>query len=256
MGFNLPPRLLGLLLGFIGFILTIVFFWILVDTLLFNASASRTEGEVVRIEWTEAQPNQSSVAHTVVKFKEGERAVEIRSGVGSSKPAFEVGDKVMVLYRPGKAEDGRIESFAEQYLPLIILFILGPVMLIIGTVLLFRGLGEDIAAAREILGQVDAKSLTRHQQALTTGTAVQARVTEVRIDQDTKVDGKSPWVIAAEYQDEGIGPKMTFKSEPIWFDPNQYYSVGDDVQVYYVAEAPSVYAVVLDRIPEGMGTNS
>jgi len=249
-GINLPPRLLGLVLGVVGIILTPVFVWVLVDTLIFRASAIHAEGEVTRIDWTEARANEASIAHTVVQIRDGERAVEIRSGVGSSSPTHAVGEKVVVLYPPGKPQEGRIDSFVENYLGLILSGVFGPALLVVGGMLFFRGLRQDIAEAREVLSQLDNVVLNRHQRALTEGTAVQAKVALVRPDEAVTVDGRHPWVIVAEHWDEAIGRKLTFASEPIWFDPKQYYTVGSDVKVCYLPEDPSVYAVVLDRIPD------
>ena len=68
----------------------------------------------------------------------------------------------------------------------------------------------------------------RRRLALTTGVSVKAKVTEVRIT-SFKVNGRHPWIIVAEHQDEELGRKLTFTSEYLWTDPTSYYPVSSTV---------------------------
>ena len=89
----------------------------------------------------------------------------------------------------------------------------------------------------------------RRRLALTTGISVKAKVTEVRIT-SFKVNGRHPWIIIAEHQDENLGCKLTFTSEYLWSDPTSYYPVNSTVTVFYLPQKPSIHAFVLDKIPE------
>jgi hypothetical protein len=89
----------------------------------------------------------------------------------------------------------------------------------------------------------------RRRLALTTGISVKAKVTEIRIT-SFKVNGRHPWIIVAEHQDEDLGRKLTFTSEYLWTDPTNYYPVSCSVTVFYLPQKPSIHAFVLDKIPE------
>jgi len=89
----------------------------------------------------------------------------------------------------------------------------------------------------------------RRRLALTTGISVEAKVAEVR-STSFKVNGRHPWIIVAEHQDEDLGRKLAFTSEYLWTDPTSYYPVSSTVTVFYLPQKPSIHAFVLDKIPE------
>jgi hypothetical protein len=91
----------------------------------FEAAAQRTEGTVVDLE-----PRRSSsggdVYRPIVEFacRDG-RTVRIAGGTASNPPAFRRGDRVGVLYRPGAPEEARLDRWADRWLGVILLGVLG-----------------------------------------------------------------------------------------------------------------------------------
>lgn len=227
-----PERLmkwLGLLFGAIGIGLVALGVWSLAETQRFLTGAQRAEGVVTRMEWS-----TRGTAYAFVQFHDGDRPVEIRSRTGSSPPAFSVGQKVTVLYQPGAAEQGVIENFWEQYLLAALSGLLGTVFAAVGGGFLL----------------VPALARRRRRLALTMGTPVQAKVIEVRLRRSTSSNGRHPWVIVAEYQDESLNRKLAFTSLSLWVNPEAQYQVGSAVTVYYLPDKPWIYAFELERLPE------
>lgn len=140
---------------------------------------------------------------------------------------------VWLLYQPGQGEQARIDSFPEQYLLPGIFGLLGLIFVFVAVLVLLL----PLLAKR------------RRRLALTTGISVKAIVTEVRMT-SFKVNGRHPWIIVAEHQDENLGRKLTFTSEHLWTDPTSYYPVSSSVTVFYLPHKPSIHAFVLDKIPE------
>ena len=160
--------------------------------------------------------------------------MSVRSQSDSAFATYSVGEKVTVLYQPGKADQARIENFFGQYSSAIISGLFGIIFGFVSGLILF----------------MSAQARRWRRLALATGKPVKAKVIEVRIDPSFRVNGRNPWVIVAEYQEENQGRKFVFTSEFLWINPESYYPVGSEVTVFYLPENPSTYALVLDKIPE------
>lgn len=73
------------------------------------------------------------------------------------------------------------------------------------------------------------------------GTPVKAKVTELRFDHSRSVNGKNPWVVVAEYQDDELTRRLVFTGQYLWSNPQADYPVGGDVTVSFLPQKPSVY---------------
>lgn len=110
-------RKMGWLFAAVAIILGSFSVWLLLDARQFSATASHVEGVVSRLEWNPRGPGETSAtAYAFIQFVDQDRTVEVRSRTASFPPAYSVGDKVVVLYQPGQAQQARIEVFWEQYL--------------------------------------------------------------------------------------------------------------------------------------------
>lgn len=114
--------------------------------------------------------------------------MEFRSQREAVSPIhFEVGEKVPVLFQPGKGEQARIQNFFEQYFLAILFGLMGTAFLVVsGAALIIPGRGWH-----------------RRQLILTAGVSVKAEVIEIRIDRSIR-SGQNSWIIVAEYQDEKL----------------------------------------------------
>ncbi|MGY0022808.1 DUF3592 domain-containing protein [Streptomyces sp. cg35] len=105
-------------------------------------SGKHAEGTVVHMEWSSGTSSGSSrksrgsgpSAHPVVLFTPaGGESVTFRSSAGSNPPAYDVGDRVDVLYRADDPEDAQIDGFLSMWLLPLIFSGIGLVILAIAT---------------------------------------------------------------------------------------------------------------------------
>jgi hypothetical protein len=221
---------IGLFVGVFGAIFTAVGGWMMYDAYRFNAAAEHAEGVVVRLERRESR-DRGRVSHTyvpVVRFEAEGRPVTFTGSVGSSPPAYKEGERVSVLYTPGNPEDARIESFWEQ-------FGFPGIFLGISVILLLVGLGVLFVpvVSRRVRPRPPARSVT-----------VKARVTAVR-KEVVQADGRSFWLLLAEYHDGRLGKTHVFTSAPLATDPEPKHPVGSEVTVTYDPAQPTSYRLRL-----------
>ncbi len=242
-----PPRwplFVALGVGLLALVFDAVGGWLLYDALSFQGTAN-AEGVVDRLEWHNSVDNKNRPqrsATTVVHFQADGRTVEIRSRVASSPPPYNVGDKVHVQYPPGQPDQGRIESFRENYLLPVI----------------FLPIGGLATLAAVCTYAIPLALHRRRMFVLRNGTPVQAKVVEIRIDTSVKVNGRSPWVLAAEYHDNGLMQTHRFTSHYLWADPTPRYPVGGPVTVFYLPDKPTRHAFPIDRngVPFDVGAQA
>lgn len=209
--------------GGIGLLMLAGSVYLFVQDARFAATAVRAQGVVIGDNGT-----------PVVSFVADRQTVRVRGRVSSKPPSHHAGDPITVLYQEDEPEKAHLDTFAERWLGSLILGGMG---------LVFGGIGGGfVLAARR--GQ------RRRERALSFGRPVQAKVTSVYFDTTLRVNGRSPWVIAATF-DDSSGRKLEFKSERLWYDPTPYYPNGSEVTVYFLDDDPRVNAFQLDKLPEG-----
>jgi hypothetical protein len=107
---------LGMLIG--------TFFWYR-NTRSFLAEATRTEGTVIDLVGSHYRP--------IVHFTDRHgQEIEFTSSTGSNPPAYSIGQKVEVLYRPNEPQTAAIDSFFSLWGVSVILGGLGGVFFAIG----------------------------------------------------------------------------------------------------------------------------
>ena len=99
----------------------------------FRKSAEQSAGTVIR--------NQESFDSGGISYRpevefvasDGRRHTFVGQ-VGSSPPAFKVGDSVVVLYARDRPENARIDTFVQQWLAPSILVVLGLILTLAGVI--------------------------------------------------------------------------------------------------------------------------
>lgn len=215
--------ILGAVFGGIGLVAAAVGFTLYVEQARFRALAQRTEGEIVGVPG--GRPRY--------RFEAEGRTHEVEGSISSSPPVYKRGDRVTVLYKPGDPDDARIDAFLEMHFGTMMGGIFAAAFGLPGGILL----GIAIVGRR------------RRERALRLGTAVEAKVTGMRIVHNVRMNRRSPWVIEAEYEDRPMGVTYRFESHYVWDDPTAHYPPGATVTVFYMPDAPGTYAFKLDRMP-------
>ncbi len=112
-----------------------------VDTLAFLARAISTTGKVIRIEEDSISNDEdrSTFYYPVIEFTNSKRnPIQFKSNIGSSFPAFKIGQQVKVLYNPQNLSSAKIATFIQVWLGAIILGVIGIGSTMVGIVLIFK----------------------------------------------------------------------------------------------------------------------
>jgi len=136
---NNPVAILRLVFGAVGLVLCAVAWLLHHNTATFIASASRTQGEVMRLLHVESSKrNESGTWKPLVRFKapSGE-IIEFAPSSSSSPPAYEVGETVDVFFDPNDPQDAMLDGFFSLWGGAAITGGLGLVFLLVAAGLLF-----------------------------------------------------------------------------------------------------------------------
>ena len=204
----------------VGLILASVTIYLIVHGILTAAQEVHTQGVVIRDEGV-----------PVIGFTGTDGRQYKVYGSASSSPKYHAGDQVTVLYPPDNPEAGEIDSFGERWVGAAITGALG---------LLFGGVGCGLLVA-------DFRNQRTRRRVLRSGREVQAHVSRIYVDHSVTSNGKSPWVIVADYEDLNTEP-LTFRSEFLWRDPSPFYPPESEVTVLYLETNPKKNVFKLDRL--------
>lgn len=231
-------RIIALIFGLVGLMMGAAAIWVTVSTLQFRATALRTEGEVIGFATSRGSKGGTMYAPQVrfqVPAPEGGAgaSVEIHGRVSSSSRSYDVGDRVYVYYAPEHPEDARIDSFMEQWFFPLIFGFFG---------LVFGGIATGFIVA-------EWRQRRLYAWLATHGMTVQAKLIEVARNTSVKVNGRSPWVLRAQWQHPITQAVHVFDSEHLWYDPSEYVGERREVPVRVDADDPTRYRVDIRWLP-------
>ena len=204
------------------------------NTRSFIATAKHAEGTVTEL-LEKRDKDDGSITYTpVVGFTaDNGAAISFTSSFSSRPAAYDVGEKVEVLYAPEDPNDARIRGFSSLWL--------GPTIMG-GIGLVFAGIGFGILIASR-LKQKKRDWLRVH------GTEIQADFMSVDRNTSLKVNGRSPWRIVAQWQNPETGQLHLFNSENVWFDPTTYVTT-KQIKVLLDPKDAKRYHVDLSFLPQ------
>jgi hypothetical protein len=216
------------IIGAVSGLVAVTMSW---SQLNFLSNVVRVEGEVVR---NVKRGGNKSGAHPVVRFEtENGEPLEFEGPIGNSPPQFVVGEKVWVLHPPGRPEDAKIDNWLQLWF--------GP-MLSGFFVLVFGGLG---------IGFLVPSLTQRHRAAWAReeGTQTQARFAHVELDRTTRVNGRSPYKVFADWRNPVDGKVYRFQSQKaLWFDPSPQLSQRPDIPLRVDPQQPKRYWLDLSHL--------
>jgi len=203
-----------------------------VTTQIFLTEAELTDGVVIDLV---ASRSSDSVTYSpVVQFETySGQVVDLHSSTGSNPPSYEVGEIVLVYYRPDTPSDARVDSFFSLWGATLILGVLGALLAFLG--------GLFVYLLRS--NKVKLEYYREH------GLPVEARIKSVEQNNALEVNGKNPYRLFADWKDPATGQFYIFKSVNIWFDPSDYLE-SDTVTVFVDQDNPKKYAMDTSFLPE------
>jgi hypothetical protein len=213
-----------------------------VNSFHFLDKAISVKGRVVDLD-THYSSNSSSSSNSkksnsptyapVVAFVtvDGEKIV-FTSSTSSNPPSYRIGESIEVLYLKESPRNARIDGF----------FSLWGLSLIVGII----GLGFGIASFVMIYFSVKKKRLKCFLDR--NGKRIQAKYIGVYLNTLVSVNGNNPYVIEAEWQNPATKKTHNFKSENLWFNPEEYIKT-DVISVLIDLKNPKNYWLDTSFLP-------
>ena len=204
------------------------------STRTFLVDAVEAQGSVISMIRSRSSSDSSYTYRPVVRFitRNGER-VEFTSGIGSSPPAYSVGEKVTVLYSPRRPNRAKINSFFELW---------GISAILGGMGLLFFSVGFGILL-------VTFRNKRKRQRLMQHGQPVQTRFVEVVHNTSYSVNGRHPYQVITQWENPMTGRVHVYKSNNLWFDPTEYVQ-DKPITVMIDKNDPDAYHVNLSFLPK------
>ena len=234
----------SLIFGLVGLGVLYLCFYLYNDNRVFLATAKETDGEVVEL--ISKRDSDGTTYRPRVRYRpQGGYDMFFESSVSSNPPAFDVGEKVKVLYEPGNPQSAKINSFMSLWFGVLISGVLG---LIFSAV----GLGTLVHAIRkhkmygwlEKYGQTITVKVNETYQRVADKKTRNTNGRTVYV----KSGGDDFWKINAQWQNPRDQKIYVFESEPIAFDPAEY--VRETVNVRIDPNNPKRYRMDISFLPQ------
>jgi hypothetical protein len=233
------------LLGYVGWMLTGVgLVFILVgagvsySTYHFLQTALRAQGEVFDLAArrnTSSSSSRSTLLYfPVVRFDaaNGQKII-FESSTGTSPAAYEVGERVTIVYDPREPGNASIESFfAFWFMPT-----------------LFGGLGSLLLAVGSGILWLPRRTRQRRVLLRQTGVKIDASVQRIELNRFVRVNGRHPHFILCQGTDPLTGRDREFRSENLYFDPAPLLTE-KTLEVWMDSRSPKRYWVDTEAIKQ------
>ncbi|MEE1925812.1 DUF3592 domain-containing protein [Pseudomonas sp. 148P] len=191
----------------------------------FVANAMATTGVVVEVK--ERNGESAKYFYPVVAFRnENGQRVTFSPGLTRGSPDYEKGERVPVLYLPGRSEEAQVDSFFNLWLGSLIQVVMVLPFLLLSYYMM----------------KTSWRRVRKSQYLQKYGMEVRAEFMVVRRNHRILENGSSPFFIVCRWVDPQNSQVHVFRSENIGFDPSRYifertirvFMDKRDAQNYYV----------------------
>lgn len=202
------------------------------STSTFIQEAVIAEGTVVKL--VPVRSDGSTTYRPTVRFTAAAgQVVEFSSSSSSRPPAYAVGEKVKVYYRPQEPRDAKISGFFSLWGGSLILGLMGGV---------FSAIGGGIFLVTFLRGHKD-------KQLVATGRRIDTEFQSVELNQALEVNGRNPFQIVTQWQNPATSKVHVFRGKNLWFDPSGHIK-GQRITVFIDADNPKKYYMDVSFLPE------
>jgi hypothetical protein len=178
----------------------------------FEARALQAEGQVIELALRASESGDGTRETSyfpVVAFETAAgQPIKFEASDGSDPPAYEVGQRVGVLYDPNAPQKAQLKSLASAWM--------GPDILG-GFGVLFVGIGVPLFLA----GIMSRRKWKRRLQLIGRGQPVVTAFREAVLDQSYSVNDRNPYRVVTEWTNPLTAQSVTFRSEYVWRDPTE-----------------------------------
>jgi hypothetical protein len=209
-------------------------FFIYKSTSSFVQSAATAQGVVVDLLPSRSRDSGTYTYAPVVDFvDQNGKQIEFSSSTSSNPPSYHKGEKVEVLYDPGRPQHAKIHGFFSLW---------GGAIIVAGIGAVFFLIGAGIMAVSAFKGR-------SAEQLRATGMPIETQFQSVELNESLSVNGRHPFRILTQWQNPSTSNIHVFKSGNVWFDPSEYLK-SDRITVFIEQGNPKKYLVDLSFLPE------
>ncbi|MBM3115247.1 DUF3592 domain-containing protein [Jeongeupia naejangsanensis] len=182
----------------------------------FHETASRAEGVVVDLYETYSDRRDAPSYKPVVRYLDSDgNEFEFTTTVATRPSAYDVGERVSVLYRPGQPDSATLDNGLEQGTGLAILAFFGIACSGIGGVLIW-------ATAREKQRQTVLEQ---------NGKRIQASYLRTDVLKASDADDEDAFRIVVQWRDPASKERILFLSPRLRNDPSHHLKNGQSITV-------------------------
>lgn len=222
----------------IGLAMLMGAFFIYQHSQQFVQKAIKAEGTV--IELVESFSNNSSSKNTSRTYApkiafttvSGENITFVTS-TSSNPPAFDVNEKVEVLYAADAPKDAKVNAYFDLWTGATVMGLLGAFFFAIGAGMML----------------VSYFNKNKKNNLISTGDSIEADFQHVELNQNLSVNKAHPYQITAQWLNPKTKEVHIFKSENIWFDPTSHIN-SKKIKVYIEPNNPKKYYVDISFLPK------
>ncbi|MCB9798867.1 DUF3592 domain-containing protein [Candidatus Nomurabacteria bacterium] len=223
----------GIMLLF-GIVFAGVAIGIFVNSYLFLQTAEHTQGKVVEIvERRDSDGDMMYSPKVAFETPTGE-SIAFVSAVSSNFPLYDVGEGVDVAYQPNNPHKAKLEGSVVNWIVPVIFGLFGSVFLVVGVI----GLVHAHHRKKEIAFLMQS------------GNRIVAKVERSMVDRSYKINNKSPYRLYAVAHDPMRNTVKEYKSEYIWYNPNEFAPPGKEITVMVHPQNPDIYYMDTSFLPK------
>lgn len=198
----------------------------------FKERAILVEGEVIDL--VSRSGSDSTTYAPKYRFVVNEQQVyTVVSRSSSNPPAYDIGEKVPVLYDPADPMDARIDGFLGLWF--------GPTLL--------AGMGTVFALVSLIPAVLYWRRRNNVNYLMRQGMPVMAEFQRVESDDGDK-KGNTVFYIIARWHEKEVNQMHVYRSEALGFDPSEFLSPKQLITVLVHRQKPDVYFVDTSFLPQ------
>ncbi len=225
-------KFLFYIFAIIGVIIFIVALFVFKSELNLVRNGTETTGVVIELSISKSSDN-GSIYHPIIKFNtENNREIIFRSPEGSSHSRYHIGENISIIYLPNDPQKATINNFLGLY----------------GAGTILSVFGFLFASAGFIPLYFIRRRASRNQRLKRDGMPINVKISEIIINNNLRINHRSPYQIIADYHDTLNNRLIRYKSGYLFFDPTPYIN-REFVTVYVDRRKPKIYYLDISFLP-------
>ncbi len=203
-------RIIGVIFSVIGVVALIATIILLTNTIKFSSNADEVTATITSIEYGRVHGRLQRDVYVSYTYE-----------------GAQYDDVYLNYYSYNMREGGEIKILVDREYPTYIASKFSMIIFVLPAILalVFGGIGFTFLFASR-------SNNKKKEYLMENGRVLHGVVELIDFNWNLTVNGIHPYLVYCQYNDMGTGTVYKFKSENLYFDPNQYYNIGDSIDIY------------------------